>query len=247
MIRGGISKAAQVFRKEGLGSLLLKTLSLSRNYVLDMISIRSLKEEKNLGEIVEQTLALRVVFAIQKKEEITKFLKVVQQEPPCRVLEIGTACGGTLFLLARAATEDATIISLDLPEGMFGGGYPEYKLPLYRSFASTKQHLHLVRADSHDENSLARVREILSGHLLDLLFIDGDHSYEGVKADFAMYRGLVRDGGIIAFHDIVPGDVSRVGGVHRFWNEIKSGYLYEEVVDSWDQGGYGIGWLRYHR
>lgn len=247
MIRSGISKVFQVFRQEGLGSLVLKTLSTSKNYILDMIKIRLLREKRDVGEIVEQALALKVVFANQKKEEVTAFLKVLQHEPPRRVLEIGTACGGTLLLLARAATEDATIISLDLPGGMFGGGYPEYKMPLYRSFASSKQDLHLLRADSHDERSSIRVREILQDHPLDLLFIDGDHSYEGVKADFAMYCSLVRNEGIIAFHDIVPGDLSRVGGVHRFWNEIKSVHLCEEIVDSWHQGGYGIGWLRYHR
>lgn len=247
MIRGGVSTVIRVFRTEGLVSLLPRALRLCRNYVLDMVNIRSLKGEKDIGEIVRRTAALKVVLSIQKKEEITSFLKLLQQDIPRRVLEIGTACGGTLFMLARAATEDATIISLDLPEGMFGGGYPEYKMPLYRSFASAKQGLHLVRADSHDESSRVRIRELLGGQSLDLLFIDGDHSYEGVKADFTMYRGLVRDGGLIAFHDIVPGESSRVGGVHRFWDEIKGGYPHGEIVENWDQGGYGIGWLRYRR
>ena len=35
--------------------------------------------------------------------------------------------------------------------------------------------------------------------MLDLLFIDGDHSYEGVRQDYKMYSKLVRDGGLIAF------------------------------------------------
>jgi len=43
----------------------------------------------------------------------------------------------------------------------------------------------------------------LNGEPLDFLFIDGDHTYEGVKRDFEMYSPLVRNGGIIAFHDIV--------------------------------------------
>jgi hypothetical protein len=34
---------------------------------------------------------------------------------------------------------------------------------------------------------------------LDLLFIDGDPSYEGVKADFVNYSQLVRPGGLIGF------------------------------------------------
>jgi hypothetical protein len=39
-------------------------------------------------------------------------------------LEIGTARGGTLFFLTRLASPHATIVSVDLPGGPFGGGYP---------------------------------------------------------------------------------------------------------------------------
>jgi predicted O-methyltransferase YrrM len=38
---------------------------------------------------------------------------------------------------------------------------------------------------------------------VDLIFIDGDHSYEGVKQDFEIYAPLVRSDGLIAFHDIL--------------------------------------------
>ena len=37
---------------------------------------------------------------------------------------------------------------------------------------------------------------------IDLLFIDGDHSYEGVKADILNWSVFIKEGGIIAFHDI---------------------------------------------
>ena len=78
------------------------------------------------------------------------------------------------------------------------------------------------------------------------LFIDGDHTYEGVKKDFEMYAPLCRKGGIIAFHDIVPGPLENVGGVPEFWNEIKGKYKHKELVrnsQQGQQGGYGIGIL----
>ena len=37
---------------------------------------------------------------------------------------------------------------------------------------------------------------------IDLIFIDGDHSYEGVKADVESWLPKVKDGGIVVFHDI---------------------------------------------
>ena len=36
---------------------------------------------------------------------------------------------------------------------------------------------------------------------LDFIFVDGDHSFEGVLRDFHLYWGFVRSGGIFAGHD----------------------------------------------
>lgn len=42
---------------------------------------------------------------------------------------------------------------------------------------------------------------VLQGIKIDFLFIDGDHSYEGVKLDFDLYQNIISDFGIIAIHD----------------------------------------------
>jgi len=36
---------------------------------------------------------------------------------------------------------------------------------------------------------------------LDVLFIDGDHSYDGVKADWDHYKAFLRPGSTVVFHD----------------------------------------------
>jgi len=156
-------------------------------------------------------------------------------------LEIGTANGGTLFLFTMVASSDARIISIDLPGGRFGGGYPEWRIPLYESFAIHNQRMYLIRGDSHANSTLKKVKEILDEQGLSFLFIDGDHTYEGVKKDFEMYSNLVGEGGVIAFHDIVPGPHESVGGVPSFWNEIKHQFHYVELVKDWKQCGFGIG------
>jgi cephalosporin hydroxylase len=177
----------------------------------------------------------------QVKEEITNFLEILAKHSPKFILEIGTASGGTLFLFARVSSPEAVIISIDLPGGQFGGGYPEWRISLYESFAIRKQKIYLIREDSHALSTFNMVEKILEGHELDFLFIDGDHTYDGVKTDFEMYSKLVGKGGIIAFHDIVPGPPGNVGGVPRFWHEIKHNLCYIELVKHWKQGGYGIG------
>ena len=62
-----------------------------------------------------------------------------------------------------------------------------------------------------------------------------------MKLDYEMYAPLLRPGGLIALHDIVPGSPDLVGGVPRFWQELKAEIEVEEIVEDWDQGGFGIG------
>lgn len=180
---------------------------------------------------------------IQIREEIIGLLGRLSEQPPRSVVELGTARGGTLFLLTRVAAHDATLVSVDMRDGLFGGGYPRTHSPLLKSFARERQTIHLVRGDTHSPATFHRVRQAVGVSPIDLLFIDADHTYEGVRADYEMYAPLVGSGGLIAFHDIVEGPPEAVGGVPRFWKEIRPEGS-EEIVADWGQGGYGIGLMR---
>lgn len=59
----------------------------------------------------------------------------------------------------------------------------------------------IVYGDSHDDKTGEKVVEALESQFVDFLFLDGDHTYDGVRKDFEMYAPLVRKGGIVAFHD----------------------------------------------
>jgi predicted O-methyltransferase YrrM len=135
------------------------------------------------------------------------------------------------------------MISVDLAGGAFGGGYPRRKIPLYRKFPRNGQTLRLIRADSHLAETKERVLQDLRGEKLDYLFIDGDHTYEGVKKDFEMYSPLVRSGGLVAFHDVAEHGRELACGVDKFWNEIKEQYKHREMIENSKQGWAGIGVL----
>jgi predicted O-methyltransferase YrrM len=187
----------------------------------------------------------------QERSEIRGFLNLIAEIRPRTILEVGTSYGGSLFLFARVATPDALIVSIDLPDGEFGGGYPAWRSVLYRSFAAAGQRIRLLRADSHEPQTLEAARAALGGRQVDMLFIDGDHTYEGVKQDFEMYRSLLRSGGVVAFHDIVPpspngptprSDNDLQGGeVSQFWDELRSTHEVFEFVEDWHSGRFGIG------
>lgn len=245
----------EVLRKRGFLAFLKETshyvLSRLFGYVLILLVLR--KFRGLIGSVVEVDRAVDFASSfeclgfsirpLQNRGEIMKLLKIVDRVKPNAVLEIGTANGGTLFLFTRAADHKAKIISIDLPGGFFSGGYPKWRIPLYRSFARDEQKIYLIRADSHDVDTLKEIKRILGDCKIDFLFIDGDHSYRGINRDFGMYSPLVKKGGIIAFHDIVPGSEKYVGGVPRFWSKIKNHHSHLEAVGSWEQGGGGIGIL----
>lgn len=180
---------------------------------------------------------------MQKLRELAPLVALVASSSPRVVVEIGTATGGTLYAWCRASAPDATIVSIDLPGGPFGGAYASADLTTLRGYGRPRQELHFLRADSHDLATRKRLQEILGGRAVEFLMIDGDHSYDGVKRDFEMYEPLVAEGKPIAFHDILPHPQAPACEVDRFWRGLKEGRRHLEFVDrdAPDQyGGIGV-------
>ena len=240
-------KAQEVQRKEDMISLLDKVLDYARlrPLILPYASLKIKKFEHNsLNDLVDFCFCGigGLIKPLQVKGEILEILRILDRMKLKTVVEIGTAKGGTLFLFSRTASKDATMISVDLPKGMFGGGYHKWKIPLYKNFASANQQIHLIREDSHSKATLGKVRMILDSKKVDFLFIDGDHTYDGVKRDFELYSPLVGEG-IIAFHDIAIHPPETGCEVSKFWDEIKKKHEYIEIIENRDQGWGGIGLL----
>jgi predicted O-methyltransferase YrrM len=181
---------------------------------------------------------------VQDVDELAHLLDDVKSLRPQTILEIGTHRGGTLFLWTRFAAPEATLISIDLPRGKFGGGYSPFRVPMYRRFAKANQQLHLLRADSHSPRTRTHAQQLLAGRPLDLLFIDGDHTFDGAKSDWQMYSPLVRPGGLIVFHDIAG--VYADTQVKSFWDTLKPQYSHREYI-SHPNGKFGIGIVEFSR
>jgi predicted O-methyltransferase YrrM len=236
-----ISVALRTLRQEGFGSVARKT-GLYFRQIGAGLSFR-----KPALTSVEQTIDYSfkasngLISPGQWRSEILSLAQRVQQLQPRTVVEIGTATGGTLFIWCALAHPDATIVSIDLPGGIHGGGYPYWKTFVYKRFTSANQKLHLLRGDSHSAAMLEQLKKRLGGQPVDFLFIDGDHTYAGVKQDFEMYSPLVRKGGLIAFHDIALHPPELDCHVDEFWNELKQTRPAHEFIENPTQGWGGIG------
>jgi predicted O-methyltransferase YrrM len=181
--------------------------------------------------------------AVQKAIELSKLFEMLESKKLKNVLEIGTARGGVFYGLCQLAQSDATVISVDLPGGTDGGGYSVERQKVMATYGKEGQDLHFVRSNSHHIKTFDRVESILGGEKLDLLFIDGDHTYKGVKKDFEMYSPLVKKGGTIVFHDICfhTKPDQEDCEVERFWIEVRKKYVHREFIDKTQTTWGGIG------
>ena len=172
--------------------------------------------------------AIREHGAIQKGEELAGFLALVMSvEPMKTIVEIGAFAGGTLWAWYQLG---ARVIGVDMPPPGFPDG------PQVNDLGMT-----VICGDSHLESTRDQLVTELAGDQIDMLFIDGDHTYEGVKADYELYAPLVRPGGIIGFHDIRQHVAQPYIEVQRFWLTLHG--EKDEIVcrpDLGDWGGIGV-------
>jgi predicted O-methyltransferase YrrM len=115
-----------------------------------------------------------------------EFLFLIGKRAKRGILEIGRFNGGSTFVLA-AANSSVPIHSIDIA--------PQDDERLRGLFARHKlgSNVNLITGDSRQHRS-----EIGA---VDVLFIDGDHGYEGCNADLRTWYDNVVPGGYIAFHD----------------------------------------------
>ncbi len=137
---------------------------------------------------------------------------------PAAVVELGTHRGFSYLVFCQAIRDhrlSATAHAVDTWEGDEHAGYygDEVLTQLrrlhdaeYSSFST------LIRSSFSDAASR------FGDGSIDLLHIDGLHTYDAVKTDFETWKPKLSDRGIVLFHDtneFTPGF-----GVHRFWAEI---------------------------
>ncbi len=185
----------------------------------------------------------KTISASQNKKEFDQFYKYLSEKKLDTIVEIGTDKGGTLFVWSTLVERGGLIVSMDLESRR---NYSSERRKFYSLFCLIRFcTIKFIPGNSHLIETKKLLLNSLSGRKVDFLFIDGDHSYNGVKEDYYLYEDIVKDGGVIAFHDIRTDRENC--GVPKFWNEIKEVYgkeHFEEFCENdYSPLGGGIGAL----
>jgi predicted O-methyltransferase YrrM len=165
------------------------------------------------------------VDGMTRKVEMQFLYELAKEACDGCIVEIGTCFGASTVALGHGAKA--------------GSGVPVFAIDPYVKFVSVSGREHgprdrvtlyknLLRAQVADSVWLIQLRSEQAARCwtepITLLWIDGDHSYEGAKRDFDMWSPFVRAGGLIAFHDSLRKDF----GVWKVIDEALAGGHYEK-------------------
>ena len=156
---------------------------------------------------IDKAIAKLIEFRGQQRiSEFKEVLKLIEERGVKTILEIGAYEGGTTAAFLEMGCK---VVSIDL----------EHKSNL------EYENLIKITGDSHAPKTIDKAAFSLLDFKIDnfdMLFIDGDHTFEGVKNDYINYFHLLKSDGIICLHDIKESDFHKKHGcfVHEFWDKV---------------------------
>lgn len=153
----------------------------------------------------------------QKPEEFEKLFELLSgQKRKKYALEIGSNFGGTTFALCHIYEK---VVAIDI----------KYD-PNFDRIKSEFPNFDYIIMDSKSNDLIEIIKS--TGIEFDFIFIDGDHSYEGVKSDYDKFKQFISKEGLIGFHDIIESDINKVmnNRVDILWNSLELGKKYEFIA-----------------
>lgn len=168
--------------------------------------------------------------------EFGQLLRIYKELSPSKVLEIGTHEGGSFYYWLKYAPPKSTVVSIDIQR---------IGAERYESWAGEEVEIAYYSGDSTSVGAIDFAKRLAP---FDFIFIDGDHSYDGVKSDWLNYSPLGNN--VVAFHDIAKtepyiGDDGKIFPieVYKLWQEFKSDSYFslEEIIEPHPEWGSGPG------
>lgn len=211
MLRELVRRAAAAAGRTGVGKGVVHAAVLADHAALRYHEVErwpdSLEGFEDLAFLFSSNQLNHGIVSLQLDEAALLYRLARGVSPGAAVVEIGRFKGGSTLLLASALPQGAELWSYDLHvaiRGDLGGARLDAELETALGRYGLRNRVQLLVADSRVAEPPPRAPE--------LVFVDGDHSYEGARADYERWRELVAPGGHLLFHDAV--DTGGYGNVY---------------------------------
>jgi cephalosporin hydroxylase len=171
---------------------------------------------------------------LQGNWEFSELLKIVGSHNPIRSMEIGSFYGGTLWHWINLTWSLVASVDMLVSETDPRRKEQEECRVKWKPWATAKgKTLETFLGDSSSPEAIAFMERYAP---YDFFFLDGNHTYGGVKADFENCLRLASKGAMIAMHDILPAPYWTSIEVWKFWNElVEKGYVTQVLCSRNDQ------------
>lgn len=124
-------------------------------------------------------------------------------------------------VLAMRKVQNPIVVEIGILDGMQQQFYEKLLGAEYIGIDISPKSPASIIGDSQSPIVTDKLEKMLAGRNIDLLFIDGLHTYEGVKYDYIKYHPLVKH--LVAIHDVLTPKITSKDSVDviRFWEELK--------------------------
>tara|TARA_Y100000816_G_scaffold215663_1_gene160902 strand:+ start:878 stop:1570 length:693 start_codon:yes stop_codon:yes gene_type:complete len=191
----------------------------NENYVHDLICKLGFNNEAlhEQPDIVKNNMGGLKIW--QYPNQFSKYLLFLQKFKIESYLEIGVRHGGTFVLTNEYLKKFNNVTKSVAVDVSINEQLTKY--------CKSNPNMFYLHMDSHRED----FKEYMTNNKFDLIFIDGDHSYDGVKADYELCK---HNSDILVFHDISNKKI----GPKKLWKELKrttNEYDFYEFIDQYEE------------
>jgi hypothetical protein len=164
---------------------------------------------------------------------------IIEAHKPQLLVELGTHYGVSYFAFCQAIERfglDTSCFAIDTWKGDEQSGFYDESV-----YTQVKKHndLHYSAFSSLIRNSFDKAVDYFTDNTIDLLHIDGLHTYDAVKHDFETWQPKLSDRAIVVLHDSNVHE--REFGVFKFVQELRNVYPSFEFIHEHGLTIFGVG------